>query len=319
MRLQKHLAVLFFLLLVIVLLSCGRGEKKEFVAAKSLNESGQELMMTNCVTCHSPSADIDNRLAPPMIAIKRHYIDEDVSLEQFTADLTAFLLDPTEEKSKMPGAVKKFGLMAKLGFTETQVKDVAEYIYHADIEQPDWFEKHYKEEHSSGTGVQSEQVEDKTSQGLKYALATKAILGKNLMSQITANGTEAALSFCNVQAIPLTDSMALAQSVQIKRVSDRPRNPDNRANEKELDYILSQKESLSKGEAPKPMSFEDNGLTIGYYPIMTNAMCLQCHGVVGETIKPSIETKIKTLYPQDKATGYQADELRGIWVVEMEN
>ena len=98
------------------------------------------------------------------------------------------------------------------------------------------------------------------------------------MSQITANGTEAALSFCNVQAIPLTDSMALAQSVQIKRVSDRPRNPDNRANEKELDYILSQKESLSKGEAPKPMSFEDNGLTIGYYPIMTNAMCLQCHG-----------------------------------------
>ena len=122
MRLQKDLTVLFFLLLVIVLLSCGRGEKKEFVAAKSLNESGQELMMTNCVTCHSPSADIDNRLAPPMIAIKRHYIDEDVSLEQFTADLTAFLLDPTEEKSKMPGAVKKFGLMAKLGFTETQVK-----------------------------------------------------------------------------------------------------------------------------------------------------------------------------------------------------
>jgi hypothetical protein len=57
---------------------------------------------------------------------------------------------------------------------------------------------------------------------------------------------------------------------------------------------------------------------IVYYPILTNAMCLQCHGKPEEDIKPSTLSKLHMLYPQDKGVGYEENELRGIWVVEME-
>ncbi|MCF7568485.1 hypothetical protein L3X37_08925 [Sabulilitoribacter arenilitoris] len=33
-------------------------------------------METNCYLCHSPSVNHGNRIAPPMIAIKKHYIDD---------------------------------------------------------------------------------------------------------------------------------------------------------------------------------------------------------------------------------------------------
>lgn len=35
------------------------------------------------------------------------------------------------------------------------------------------------------------------------------------------------------------------------------------------------------------------------------------------TIEPKTYKKIKALYPSDKATGYATNELRGMWVVEM--
>ena len=65
--------------------------------------------------------------------------------------------------------------------------------------------------------------------GLKIALETKAVLGKNLMGKIQKEGTLAAFKFCNVKAIPLTDSMSIANNVNIKRVSDKPRNLKNKA------------------------------------------------------------------------------------------
>ena len=35
-----------------------------------------ELMKQQCFSCHSPRGGEHNRVAPPMIAIKRHYLEE---------------------------------------------------------------------------------------------------------------------------------------------------------------------------------------------------------------------------------------------------
>ena len=51
---------------------------------------------------------------------------------------------------------------------------------------------------------------------------------------------------------------------------------------------------------------------------MTNAMCLQCHGVPGVEINDGTLEQIQRLYPDDKAVGYSANQLRGIWVIEMD-
>ncbi len=66
--------------------------------------------------------------------------------------------------------------------------------------------------------------------GLGMAKSTQAELGKNLMGAIQKEGALGALEFCNLQAYPLTDSMAEVHNARIRRVSDRPRNQTNQAN-----------------------------------------------------------------------------------------
>lgn len=46
-------------------------------------------------------------------------------------------------------------------------------------------------------------------------------------------------------------------------------------------------------------------------------MCLQCHGEAGTEIAPATLAVLQREYPDDRATGYGADELRGLFVVGM--
>ena len=45
-------------------------------------------------------------------------------------------------------------------------------------------------------------------------------------------------------------------------------------------------------------------------PIILQAPCLGCHGPV-ENIEPEVKAILNNKYPDDKATGYQMDDLRG--------
>ncbi len=153
--------------------------------------------------------------------------------------------------------------------------------------------------------------------GKELAMQTKSSLGKYLVQALGEKGPEGAVEFCNTKAIPITDSMSLALSATIKRVSDQPRNPDNQANEAELSYINHWKEATQKGEKSTPQLSEIDGQMVGYYPIITNQMCLQCHGQPEQEITSGTLAAINKLYPSDQATGYSSDEIRGIFVVEM--
>src|SRR5690606_11543773 len=126
--------------------------------------------------------------------------------------------------------------------------------------------------------------------GLEYALATKKLLGENLMGTIQKQGTLEALAFCNVQAMPLTDSMSTKYNASIKRVSDKFRNPTNKANPEELIYIEQFKKQLADKKEPKPIVVEKGNQVQFYYPIPTNTMCLQCHGKPNE-INPAVRAK----------------------------
>lgn len=153
--------------------------------------------------------------------------------------------------------------------------------------------------------------------GMGFVLTTKQQLSNNLIGAITKSGTTHALEFCSSNAVALTDSMGEALGAIIKRVSDQPRNADNRAKGRELEYIKKGKQSLSSGFELTPEIYTEGQYVIGLYPIMSNAMCLQCHGSPNEQIDPTTLEKIDSLYPEDLAIGYSENELRGIWVVEM--
>jgi nitrate reductase cytochrome c-type subunit len=181
--------------------------------------------------------------------------------------------------------------------------------------------KQTNNEDASLQGGQGDTVKPETDYlalGKSIATETQAVLVKNLMGAINKGGTEYALTFCNTNAITITDSMVHTLNSGIKRVSDKPRNAGNQANEIELAYIQVLKEKLASGEQPEAKMNEIEGKMVGFYPIVTNQMCLQCHGKAELNITAATLQKINKLYPADKATGYAANELRGLWVIEMD-
>ena len=324
------------------LFSCKDGQKptyaaKDIVLISSDKEvvvndqehPGKKLMQTNCYVCHSVTATEDNRIAPPMIAIKKRYSMGNITKEAFINSVQDFIRNPTEENAKMFGAVKRFGLMPKQAFPEKTIQQIAEYMFDFEIDQPEWFNEHYKQEHGKGkqNGKGNQNGKKKNQQGnttknksyseigLEYALSTKAELGKNLMGKIQKEGTLAALKFCNVKAYPLTDSMSVVHNATIKRVSDKPRNPKNAANSKEKAYIKIFKDDVMANKESDPIVVEAKERVKFYYPIKTNSMCLQCHGNPTSEIKPITLKEINKLYPTDLATGYSENQVRGIWSI----
>ena len=331
---MKYIALI---LLSVFVLSCNNSKNKDLSAfeknMQANNHPGKKLMETNCYVCHSPTASHDNRIGPPMVAIKKHYIDNETTKEQFIADMKAWIKNPNEADAKMRGAVRRFGVMPMQAFPEETIEKIADYMYDFEIDQPEWFEDHFNEEKGKhngngqgkgmGQGKGKHQQQAQTSyedlpygeRGLKYALTTKAVLGKNLMGTIQKKGTLEALEFCNVRAYPLTDSMAVVHNASIKRVSDKPRNQKNKANNEELEYIETFKNLLSEKKEINPIVKESDNDVHVYYPIITNTMCLQCHGKIETNIKPDILKSLTLLYPEDKAKGYSENQVRGIWNV----
>ena len=64
-------------------------------------------------------------------------------------------------------------------------------------------------------------------EGGEIAQATFKVLSQNLQNAMAEGGVENALKFCNVNAMPLTDSLAKHYNVEIKRTSHKVRNPSN--------------------------------------------------------------------------------------------
>lgn len=278
-------------------------------------------METHCYVCHSPNAaENEGRIAPPMVAIKAHYMENDASKEKFVAEIVAFTTHPTEDKAKLNGAVKRFGVMPSQKFPEGVVEQIAEFMYEYQIEEPSWFNDHWKDKGFGNfvqTGKKVASVDTPKAYeaiGLEYALSTKKILGKNLMGAIQKKGTMHALEFCTIKAIPLTDSMSTKYNETIKRVSDRNRNPINKANIDELAVIEKYKKLVAVNQETKPVVIEKGNKVQFYYPITTNTMCLQCHGTA-DNIKPEVRTKTLKLYPKDLAVGYFENQVRGIWSI----
>ncbi len=328
------------------LFSCNTSQKDKYASINNLEDliinsqqehPGKKLMENNCNVCHNPKTTEDAMIAPPMVAVKMHYIAEDTSKEDFINAMVEWSKKPSKKTSKMPGAVKKFGLMPYQYYPEESIRQIADYMYDYEIEEPKWFEDHYSQMHSDRPKANSNVNKERGNRngklksqipktqpsakerGMQMAQTTKAELGKNLMGQIQKNGVIAALDFCNVQALPITDSMATVHKALIKRVSDKARNPKNRANDTELKYIDTFKNQVVAGGEINPIIVETNSETEFYYPIVTNSMCLKCHGTPEKELELLTLSKIQELYPFDKAIGYKENQVRGIWSIRFKN
>lgn len=154
--------------------------------------------------------------------------------------------------------------------------------------------------------------------GSEISAQAQAALLSKVSEAMKQGGTVYAVEFCNLEVSGITDSLNNRYNCRISRVSDKNRNAENAlANETERllwDYFLSVQDTKMVHDTVISL----NNRNIYYKPIMTAMQtCLRCHGQV-EEIDPATVNKIKELYPQDKATGYQLNEMRGLWKIVFE-
>ncbi|MFK8028788.1 MAG: DUF3365 domain-containing protein [Gammaproteobacteria bacterium] len=160
-------------------------------------------------------------------------------------------------------------------------------------------------------------LEEYRNYGQQLAMQTQMELGSNLKRALQEGDAPGAVGFCNIRAEAIANEMSLKLGAKISRASDRPRNPNNQASPAELEVLDQFRSSLKAGEKPIPSVTEQANSMIGYYPILTNGMCLQCHGSPDRDIATTTLSVIRAAYPHDQATGYRAEQLRGMFVVRM--
>lgn len=139
-------------------------------------------------------------------------------------------------------------------------------------------------------------------------------LSGELAQAIQAGGTVAAIPVCDSKAESLVSQIAVERNLSMIRLSDRPRNPSQAATGADLATIENFRAAILAGRsAVAAVSQEEDGSTLVRMPIVASQpLCLQCHG--SETdISAETRAAILASYPNDKATGYRLNELRGIW------
>lgn len=147
---------------------------------------------------------------------------------------------------------------------------------------------------------------------------------QSLMAQlqlaISEKGVPEAIEFCNENALPILQEVANSHQIQIKRVSNRFRNPSNRPDPDEA-QILDAYEYNAENKLTSDPNLQklENGEVLLYTKaiVIPGRLCLNCHGEPGSDIHAETLNTLETLYPQDLAKGYQIGDLRGMWAVRI--
>ncbi|WP_077373082.1 c-type cytochrome [Flavobacterium sp. A45] len=146
--------------LLLIFSSCKKQDETkletDLASATEINKApeGLKLMKQNCYACHSVTTKShDEIIAPPMIAVKKRYLMQYNSKEDFVNAIVAYSSDPKAENALMIGAVNKFNPMPKQNFKENDLKKIASYIYDNQIEAPKWFQNHFQQNHGNGQGM----------------------------------------------------------------------------------------------------------------------------------------------------------------------
>jgi len=91
---------------------------------------GSLLFHGNCITCHNELKDVS---APSIISVRKNYLRAFPKKEDFADYMSKWVTRPNAEGSLMLDAIKKYELMPLLGYEESTLKIIAEYIYDTDF------------------------------------------------------------------------------------------------------------------------------------------------------------------------------------------
>ncbi len=142
-------------------------------------------------------------------------------------------------------------------------------------------------------------------------------LGGALKAEMHKGGPEQAILVCSDLAPQIAGEISRANGWEVTRVGTRVRNPMLALPDAWESKVLADFETrAAKGEKYPDMTHGEV-VDIGgakHYRFMkaipTQEACLMCHGKT-EKIPDGIKAKLASVYPHDRATGYQVGDLRG--------
>ena len=157
-----------------------------------------------------------------------------------------------------------------------------------------------------------ERVQDSRQAVMKFGKTLKGELQKAMKS----GGPVNAIGVCQEVAPAIASDISEETGWEVYRTSLKPRNvaPDNW----ETAVLESFDRRRELGESPKKMEFvevveKDGEPKLRYMKALGTApVCLTCHGT---DISADVQAEIDKLYPNDKATGYKAGEIRGAFSI----
>lgn len=163
-----------------------------------------------------------------------------------------------------------------------------------------------------------------TNQVINFAagivLQSQGALIQSLVGALERGGYVEAVDHCHLQASSLTDSLERSMGVRVRRLTDRPLNPDNRASGDAAAYIENARKQVELGALPmqvEPAMFSNSDASAHrvFFPIGTHDMCVKCHGHLGTDIVPDVWAALMARYPADEVHGFGPNDLRGIWEI----
>lgn len=142
-------------------------------------------------------------------------------------------------------------------------------------------------------------------------------LGAALKQALADSGPVGAISVCRDTAPALAGSLSRQTGWKVARVSLKTRNPMIGQPDAWEQQVLERfNDAAATGKGPAELQFseivtEPQGRYFRYMQALpVKPLCLTCHGTE-HTIPTSVRARLEQEYPNDRATGYYAGEIRG--------
>ena len=164
----------------------------------------------------------------------------------------------------------------------------------------------------------TDNLEQRTAESRAVTMEFMTTLKGELQTAMKAGGPVNAIQVCNTRAPAIAAGFSGQKGWTVARTSLKYRNPDNAPDAWERKVLEQFEERKANGEDPQQMVYtevvEDKG-TKNYRfmkAIPTGPVCLACHG---DKIDAAVEARIQELYPEDRARGFKAGDIRGAFTI----
>ena len=137
-------------------------------------------------------------------------------------------------------------------------------------------------------------------------------LKPRLKQALSEGGPVHAIEVCSRVAPEIAVDISEQSGWQVTRVSTKNRNPAAAPDAWEAAAIETFEKQLAGGADPGALQMGE--ITADGYRFakaqITEPLCLMCHG---QSIAPDVAKALEAHYPGDRATGYEAGDIRGIF------